>query len=671
MDFNLLGSTLFLTVDFSGDLSLDLSPFWISLKTAVASTILTSGLGLAAARWMMNCRSGKNGRRRWGLIDGVFTLPLVLPPTVVGFFLLLLLGRNSPVGQLLELLNVSIIFSWGAVVLAATIVSFPLMYKTSLAALEQVDETLVSAARTLGASEWQIFWQVLLPLAWPGILSGVVLSFARSLGEFGATLMVGGSIAGVTQTMPIALFFAAESGQMNIALAWVTVMVAVALVAIFLVNLTGRSKPNRHGRLRLFGRGFNAIYFNRFDVEYFGVERYEGDSSVFANTCRVNEPSLSVDIVRALSSFRLETCFETARAPLGILGASGSGKSLTLRCIAGLERPTQGKIVLNGRVLFDSVAGVDVKACDRNVGFVFQNYALFPHLTVAQNIAFGMSASGSRVERLAGYLEIVDLYGLENRYPSQLSGGQQQRVALARALAMEPDILLLDEPLSALDTYLRSQIEKLLARTFVYYSGITLFVTHKLEEAYRICPNLLVLLDGKVLANNTREQIFLRPPTFAVAQVTECKNFSRIGRLRGQQIEALDWNCWLTVSDSALNEMAICKMAWAGIRAHHIQFLQENSSNNGSENSLDDGSENTFKGWIAAVSETQHRVTLYIKLQSQPASAQDYHLQAEVYREKWVRLNGGGNSFDSSRDKPFDKSLYVRLDPCYLILMPS
>lgn len=638
----------------------DWSPLWISLKTACIATGLTFCLGLLAARWMIGqdfgqYGLGRHGRRR-DLVDGLFTLPLVLPPTVVGFFLLLLLGQNSPIGQLLALLNISVVFTWGAVVVAAVVVSFPLMYKTSLAALEQVDSTLAIAARTLGASEWQIFWQILLPMAWPGVLAGMVLAFARSLGEFGATLMVGGSIPGVTQTMPIALFFAAESGRLDIALAWVLLMVAVALGAIALINLT--SADQQHGRYpaRLFSKGFNAVYFGRFNIDL-------ARSSPISNKAREaiahnlnalsdlnnlrNPNNLSVDILRTLPTFRLAVRFEADRQPLGILGASGSGKSLTLRCIAGLERPTQGKIVLNGRVLFDSAAGINVKACDRNVGFVFQNYALFPHLTVAQNIAFGMRGDRrSRAEKVVAYLEMMDLVGLGDRYPKQLSGGQQQRVALARALAIEPDILLLDEPLSALDTYLRSQIEKLLIRVLANYSGVTLFVTHKLEEAYRVCPHLLVISNGQLLANNTREQIFHHPPTFAVAQVTECKNFSRVRLLASGQIEALDWNCSLEITLSALNNTAANEATWVGIRAHHIRFISKADS------------PNTFLGWIAAVSETQHRVTLYIKLRHPPTSAQDYHLQAEVYREKWEQLKG-------------DCTLYVQLDPNYLILMPT
>ena len=250
MGLALLDSLSFLSVV----LPEDWSPLWVSVRTAIAATLLTMGLGIGAAwgiwGWGIGgwrggwAHSGASLRGR-ALVDGVLVLPLVLPPTVVGFLLLLLLGRNGLIGQGLGSLGISVVFTWAAVVLAAVVVSFPLMYRTTLAAFEQVDATLVGAARTLGASEWDIFWQVLLPLSWPGILAGMILAFARSLGEFGATLMVGGSILGVTRTMPIALFFAAESGRMGVALVWVLVMGVGALGAIASVNFIVKGKQQK------------------------------------------------------------------------------------------------------------------------------------------------------------------------------------------------------------------------------------------------------------------------------------------------------------------------------------------------------------------------------------------------------------------------------------------
>lgn len=192
----------------------DLSPLWISLRTSAAATAAAFVLGIAAAHAMSRYR----GRGR-GLIDGLFLLPLVLPPTVVGFFLLLLFGRRSVIGHALEHIGLTIAFSWPATVLTATVIAFPLMYRTTLGAFEQVNPNLLGAARTLGAGEWRTFTRVLLPLAWPGVIAGTVLAFARALGEFGATLMLAGNIPGRTQTMPVAIFFAAEGGDMGRAVA--------------------------------------------------------------------------------------------------------------------------------------------------------------------------------------------------------------------------------------------------------------------------------------------------------------------------------------------------------------------------------------------------------------------------------------------------------------------
>jgi molybdate transport system permease protein len=180
--------------------------------------------GLAAAAWRER-RLGPG----WALIDGAFLLPLVLPPTVVGFFLLRLFGVHGPLGKLLLRWGATVVFSWPATVIAAAVVSFPLMYLTARAALEQVESHFLQAARTLGASEWRLFREIALPLAWPGVLAGTILSFARALGEFGATLMLAGNIPGKTATIPIAIYFAVEADDIQHALGWCAVDVAISL----------------------------------------------------------------------------------------------------------------------------------------------------------------------------------------------------------------------------------------------------------------------------------------------------------------------------------------------------------------------------------------------------------------------------------------------------------
>ena len=206
---------------------MDWSPLLISLATSLAATAVTLVAGLAAAAWRQN-RVGAGA----ALIDGLFILPLVLPPTVIGFLLLLLFGRNGPFGKFLLQFGATVVFSWPATVIAATVVSFPLMYITARAALEQVDPHLLQAARTLGASEARIFRELALPLAWPGVLAGTILSFARALGEFGATLMLAGNIPGKTETIPIAIYFAVEANEIQRAMAWCAVDVSISIVLL-------------------------------------------------------------------------------------------------------------------------------------------------------------------------------------------------------------------------------------------------------------------------------------------------------------------------------------------------------------------------------------------------------------------------------------------------------
>src|SRR3984893_3340441 len=205
----------------------DWSPLWISLATSVTATLIPLVVGVAAAAW----RARRTGPAL-ALVDGMFLLPLVLPPTVVGFFLLLLFGRNGTLGNLLLRLGATVVFSWPATVIAATVVAFPLMYITARAALEKVDPQLLQAARTLGASEARIFREVALPLAWPGVLAGTILSFARALGEFGATLMLAGNIPGKTETIPIAIYFAVEANEIQRAMAWCAVDVGISIALL-------------------------------------------------------------------------------------------------------------------------------------------------------------------------------------------------------------------------------------------------------------------------------------------------------------------------------------------------------------------------------------------------------------------------------------------------------
>ncbi|MDZ8084388.1 MAG: molybdate ABC transporter permease subunit [Nostoc sp. DedQUE12b] len=605
---------------------LDLSPLWISLKTSLLATFITFFLGIAAAYWML----GYHGKGK-SLVESIFIAPLILPPTVVGFLLLLFFGKNGPVGKFMAAFDFSIVFTWYGAAIAATVVSFPLMYKTALGAFEQIDGNLLRVARTLGATETTIFWRISLPLALPGIVAATMLAFARALGEFGATLMLAGNIPGQTQTIPMAIYFAVEAGAMNEAWFWA--------IAIMVISLSGIIAANFWQELREKGGGAGSgeqVVTERSRSEAAGENLYTFNSSFESGR-------LFVNIEKILPSFDLKVAFTADEQPLGLLGGSGAGKSMILRCLAGIETPTTGRIVLNGRVLFDSEQGINLPSRDRRIGFLVQNYALFPHMNVAQNIAFGLpkklSAGSIRVQ-VEEQLIAMQLQGLGDRYPHQLSGGQQQRVALARALASQPEALLLDEPFSALDTHLRSQLEQQMTETLADYQGVTLFVTHNMEEAYRICPNLLVLEHGRAVHYGSKHEIFQHPATVSVAQLTGCKNFSRVVLQSSQQVKATDWGCTLQVIEPVKSELS-----HIGIRAHQFIFTNDLSQ------------ENTFPCWLVQTSETPHRITLFLKLHSAGKNSQDYHLQAEVFKEKWATM----------KDKPFP--WYVRLDRLRLILM--
>ena len=212
---------------------MDISPIIISMKTATVSMALTFLLGLFVARFIVKIKSEKAKM----ILDGILTLPLVLPPTVMGFFLLLIFGINRPVGKfLLEFLGVKIVFSWTATVIAAVVISFPLMYRSARGAFEQVDQNLIMAARTLGMSERRIFWKIIMPLALPGVVSGGILAFARGLGEFGATAMIAGNIKNKTRTLPLAIYAEVSAGNMGSAFDYVLVVTIISFVIVVLTN---------------------------------------------------------------------------------------------------------------------------------------------------------------------------------------------------------------------------------------------------------------------------------------------------------------------------------------------------------------------------------------------------------------------------------------------------
>ena len=276
--------------------------------------------------------------------------------------------------------------------------------------------------------------------------------------------------------------------------------------------------------------------------------------------------SLEVTIAKRFEGFTLHADFAAGNTAAAILGASGCGKSMTLRCIAGVVKPDSGRIVLDGRVLFDSEKGIDLPPQQRNVGLLFQNYALFPNMTVEQNILCALKKEKDPAARKAACgsaLRAMRLEELAHRLPSELSGGQQQRAALARILAGRPRILMLDEPFSALDSYLREEVEGEVGSLFSNFDGTALLVTHDRDEAYRLCREMIVMDNGEVLRAGTTKEVFADPRRLTAARLTGCKNILPCVRVDEHHVRLTGWERELTV---ALPVPEGC--CAVGIRAH-------------------------------------------------------------------------------------------------------
>ena len=276
--------------------------------------------------------------------------------------------------------------------------------------------------------------------------------------------------------------------------------------------------------------------------------------------------SLEVTIAKRFEGFTLHTDFAAGNTAAAILGASGCGKSMTLRCIAGVVKPDSGRIVLDGRVLFDSEKGIDLPPQQRNVGLLFQNYALFPNMTVEQNILCALKKEKDPAARKAACgsaLRAMRLEELAHRLPSELSGGQQQRAALARILAGRPRILMLDEPFSALDSYLREEVEGEVGSLLSNFDGTALLVTHDRDEAYRLCREMIVMDSGEVLRAGTTKEVFADPRRLTAARLTGCKNILPCVRVDEHHVRLIGWERELTV---ALPVPEGC--CAVGIRAH-------------------------------------------------------------------------------------------------------
>lgn len=282
---------------------------------------------------------------------------------------------------------------------------------------------------------------------------------------------------------------------------------------------------------------------------------------------------LQVEIRKELSGFTLEVAFHSENGVLGLLGGSGSGKSMTLKCIAGLLRPDEGHIELDGKVLFDSASRICLAPQRRNTGYLFQNYALFPNMTVARNILCGYKGEEGQRE-LQRMLERFQLSGMEARYPHQLSGGQQQRVALARMMISRPQVLMLDEPFSALDAYLREEMQLEVSRMLEEYQGITLLVSHDRDEIYRLSDQIAIYDRGRIVRIGDKQEVFLHPQICAAATMTGCKNIFPAYACGTDAIAVPDWGVVLHTSGNV-----DASIAAVGVRAHYFDVVEREGEN--------------------------------------------------------------------------------------------
>lgn len=333
--------------------------------------------------------------------------------------------------------------------------------------------------------------------------------------------------------------------------------------------------------------------------------------------------SISVSVKRKLETFELDVHFSSHEKIVGLLGASGAGKSMLLKTIAGLFEPESGKIVVDDVVYFDSSAGISLQPRQRKAGVVFQHYALFPHMTVAENIAFSLEPKKSKesMDKVDRLLRDFHLEALKDYRPSKLSGGQQQRVALARALAMEPKVLLLDEPFSALDIHLKAQLIKEMKNALSDYSGHVVYVTHNMEEAFQLCGHVVVLDKGHMISSGLKEEIFLKPCNMQTARIIGMKNLASAKLVGPNLLMVPEWGIMLQY-----NEDVIATEGFVGIHAYHIKL---------NENCL---SENMFECTIVDLVINPNYHTLYLKFAGEPESIDDYHIQMDVPAEDAMQI---------------------------------
>jgi molybdate transport system ATP-binding protein/molybdate transport system permease protein len=450
---------------------------FVSLESATFALAVITLFGVPLAYVLARSQS-----RLASLIGLVVLLPLALPPLMSGILLIYLVGPYTFLGQLFggRLTN-----SLVGIVLAMTFCAAPFLIVTARSAFGAVDPANLDMAATLGHSELSRFRQVALPLAAPGIRAGMVLAWLRAFGEYGAVII----LAYHPFSLPVYTYNQFSGIGLPTTLAPTALALTVAGVVVALSRITPRRHTPRPALVPAADPPAAAIpTLVTFDIDY------------------------------QVGTFHLAVSHRCGRSNLAVLGPSGSGKSALLRSLAGLNGPTPGPVWYGDR----AVERLAVES--RRVGYVAQGFSLFPHLTVWRQLVF---AEGATRERAAYWLERLHLDGLQDRYPNQISGGQRQRVALAQALCRSPELLLLDEPFSALDAPVRRELRRELRRLQHDTGLATVLVTHDPEEAAFLADELIVLSDGRALQAGATRDLFTRPSSPEVARLLGIANLHR------------------------------------------------------------------------------------------------------------------------------------------------
>jgi ABC-type Fe3+/spermidine/putrescine transport system ATPase subunit/ABC-type sulfate transport system permease component len=511
----------------------------VSLASASVATALVTICGVPLG-YILARRSG----RGIALLGFVVQLPLALPPLASGILLLFMLGYSSPLGRVT---NGALTDSFTGIVLAEAFVAAPFLIIAARSAFIGVDPVLEDVAATLGHRPWSVFLKVSLPLAWRATAAGMLLAWLRAFGEFGATVMV----AYHPYSLPVYTYVAFGSEGLP---AMIPVLVPTLLAAISVMVASQFLSPSP-----VAGKSSRSVDARTPESR---PEKTGRSLELVSPTLGKTEASLEFEFHRALVGFELTVAWRTCTRRLAILGASGSGKSMTLRLIAGLDRSETATLFLDGADLSE------LPPESRAIAYVPQSYGLFPHLPVDRQVRFSVNCDSNLANHWTARL---GLDGLERRYPSELSTGQQQRVALARALCRQANLLLLDEPFSAIDAPMRARFRREFRQLQQEFDTITILVTHDPAEAIFLADELLLLDHGRVLQTGPVNQVFLRPANETVARLLGAEN---IGCGRAVAPDCIEVGAGVRLAVSGPPLEPFIPIGWS-VRPERIRFVAD------------------------------------------------------------------------------------------------